>query len=288
VVSTAAAIDDHSDHPLARAIVEYAEEQDIEFPEATNYRSRTGKGAEGEIDGHRFFVGNHRFVHELGVCSDEVEAILQGIETRGLSVVVVGHYPHDDCKGDVLGLIAVGDTIRPEAQTALQSLHKAGLKTVIMLSGDNQRTVDAIAQEAGIDEAHGDLLPDDKVERIHFLEKKYGQVGMVGDGVNDAPAMAAASIGIAMGAAGTDTAIETADMALMTDDLSKVAEAIHLGRRTLRIIQFNIAFAILIKIVFLILAVFGYTSLWLAILADTGATIIVILNALRLLQNRER
>lgn len=284
IVRIAAAIDTHSDHPLARAIVEYAEAQDVDFPEATEYQSRTGKGAEGVIDGHRFFVGNHRFVHGLGVCSDEVESILQSIETRGLSVVVVGHFPHDECEGEVLGVIAVGDTIRSEAKAAVQSLHEAGLKTVIMLSGDNQRTVDAIAREAGIDEALGDLLPDDKIEHIQLLGQKHGRVGMVGDGVNDAPAMAAASVGIAMGAAGTDTAIETADMALMTDDLSKVAEAIHLGRRTLRIIQFNIAFAILIKVVFLILAVVGYTSLWLAILADTGATIIVILNSLQLLR----
>ena len=153
-----------------------------------------------------------------------------------------------------------------------------------MLSGDNQRTADAIAREAGIDEAHGDLLPDDKLTRIRALAEKFTHVGMIGDGVNDAPAMAAASLGIAMGKAGTDTAIETADMALMQDDLRRVADAIVLGRRTVRVIQFNIAFALAIKAVFLILALLGHTSLWLAILADTGATLIVIANALRLLR----
>ena len=153
-----------------------------------------------------------------------------------------------------------------------------------MLSGDNQRTADAIAKEAGIDDAHGDLLPTDKIERVRTLLTEHQHVGMIGDGVNDAPAMAAATVGIAMGAAGTDTAIETADIALMKDDLSKVAETIHLGRRTLRIIQFNITFALAIKAVFLILAVLGYTSLWLAILADTGATLVVIANSLRLLR----
>lgn len=153
-----------------------------------------------------------------------------------------------------------------------------------MLSGDNQRTVDAIAREADIDEAHGDLLPDQKIERIRKLLVEHNQVGMIGDGVNDAPAMAAATIGIAMGAARADTAIETADIALMKDDLSEVAKAIHLGRRTLRVIQFNIAFSIAVKLIFIVLAVFGYTSLWFAIAADTGATLIVTANALRLLR----
>jgi Cd2+/Zn2+-exporting ATPase len=153
-----------------------------------------------------------------------------------------------------------------------------------MLSGDNQRTVNAIARQAGVDEAHGDLLPDQKIERVRSLLAEHKHVGMIGDGVNDAPAMVAATVGIAMGAAGTDTAIKTADIALMKDDLSKVAEAVHLGRRTVRVIQFNIAFAITVKLIFLVLAVFGYTSLWLAIAADTGATLIVTANALRLLR----
>jgi Cd2+/Zn2+-exporting ATPase len=152
-----------------------------------------------------------------------------------------------------------------------------------MLSGDNQRTVDAIARQAGIDEAYGDLMPEQKIEHIKRLMAEHHYVGMIGDGVNDAPALALASVGIAMGAIGSDTAIETADMALMKDDLTRVAEAIALGRRTLRIIQFNVAFALIVKAVFLILAFTGHTSLWLAILADTGATLLVIMNALRLL-----
>jgi Cd2+/Zn2+-exporting ATPase len=153
-----------------------------------------------------------------------------------------------------------------------------------MLSGDNQRTVDAIAEQVGIDQAHGDLLPEDKVQRVRDLMARHKHTGMIGDGVNDAPAMAVASVGIAMGAAGTDTAIETADMALMQDDLSQVAEAIRMGHRTVRVIQANIAFALGVKAVFLALALTGHTSLWLAILADTGATLVVIANALRLLK----
>ena len=162
-------------------------------------------------------------------------------------------------------------------------LHKAGLRKIVMLSGDNQRTADAIASQAGIDEAIGDLLPDQKIEHVKRLMKEHQFVGMIGDGVNDAPALALASVGIAMGTIGSDTAIETADMALMKDDLTKVAEAIILGRRTLAIIRFNVAFALSIKALFLVLAFTGNTSLWMAILADTGATLLVILNALRLL-----
>jgi Cd2+/Zn2+-exporting ATPase len=284
IVRIAAAIDTHSDHPLAQAVVKYAEEHGIDFPRSENYQARTGRGAEAEIAGHHYFVGNHRFTHELEVYSNAIEKVLADIEEQGQSVVIVGQKPHANCAGEVLGIIAVGDMMRPNAPDAIRSLHAAGVQKVVMLSGDNHRTVNAIARQAGVDEAHGDLLPDQKIERIRQLLAAHKQVGMIGDGVNDAPAMAAATVGIAMGAAGTDTAIETADIALMKDDLSKVAEAVHLGRRTVRVIQFNIAFAIAVKLVFLVLAVFGYTSLWLAIAADTGATLIVIANALRLLR----
>ena len=284
IVRIAAAIDTHSHHPLAQAVVKYAAERGVDFPRSENYQSRTGRGAEADVFGHHYFVGNHRFTHELAVCSEAIEKVLAGIEDQGQSVVIVGHRSHADCAGEVLGILAVGDTMRPDAPEAIRSLHGAGLQKVVMLSGDNQRTVNAIARQAGIDEAHGDLLPDQKIDHVRELLAAYGHVGMIGDGVNDAPAMAAATIGIAMGAAGTDTAIETADIALMKDDLSKVAEAIRLGRHTLRIIQTNIMFALAIKALFLVLALFGYTSLWLAILADTGATILVILNSLRLLR----
>jgi Cd2+/Zn2+-exporting ATPase len=284
ILRIAAAIDTHSDHPLALAVVNYARERGIEFPRSQNYQSRSGKGAEAQIDGHRYFVGNHRFTHEMAICSDEIERQLDEIQTRAQSVVVVGHMPHADCKGEVLGILAIGDAIRENASQAIRDLHTAGIRKVVMLSGDNRRTVDAIAREVGIDEAYGDLLPDQKIERVRALLAEHKYAGMIGDGVNDAPAMAVATVAIAMGAAGTDTAIETADIALMKDDLSKIAETIQLGRRTLRIIQFNIAFALAIKAVFLILALFGYTTLWLAIAADTGATLVVIVNALRLLR----
>jgi Cd2+/Zn2+-exporting ATPase len=286
VLRIAAAIDDHSAHPLAEAVVAYANEKKVSFHRAQSYQNRSGRGAEGVVEGHPYFVGNHRFAHELGVCSDEIERRLAAIEVKGQSVVVVGHRPHEGCKGEVLGVIAIGDTLRSDAKDSIAALHAAGVEQVIMLSGDNQRTADYIARQVGIDEARGDLLPDDKVAAVKALREKHGVVGMVGDGVNDAPAMATANIGIAMGVAGTDAAIETADIALMKDDLSKIAETIRLGRRTMGIIRFNIIFALVLKAIFLLLTLIGHASLWLAILADTGATLLVIANALRLLPQR--
>lgn len=284
VLRIAAAIDDHSAHPLAKAVVAYAKEQNVAFNRAENYQNRSGRGAEGNLDGHSYFVGNHRFAHELGVCNEDIERRLAVIEGQGQSVVVVGHRPHDGCKGEVIGIIAIGDTLRPNAKAAIAELHAAGIAQIVMLSGDNQRAADFIARQVGIDEARGDLLPDDKVAAVKALREKHGVVAMVGDGVNDAPAMATANIGIAMGAAGTDAAIETADIALMQDDLVKIAETVRLGRRTMGIIRFNITFALGLKAVFLILTLLGHASLWLAILADTGATLLVVANALRLLR----
>lgn len=284
VVRIAAALDINSTHPLAKAVVRWAENAGIDFPRSECHRARTGRGAEAEVDGRSYFVGNHRFAHELGVCSSELERQLTEIENEAQSAVVVGRLSSGDSPGQVLGILAIGDTIRPDARDAIESLHAAGIRSIVMLSGDNQRTVDAIARQAGIDRAFGDLLPEDKVEHVRKLTDVHAHVGMIGDGINDAPALASASIGIAMGAAGTDTALEAGDVVLMQDDLGKVATAIQLGRRTLRTIQTNIGFALAIKALFLVLALLGYTSLWLAILADTGATLLVVGNALRLLR----
>lgn len=283
ILRLAAAIDAHSEHPLAKAVVAAAQAKGITWNESARYQSVTGRGATGVIDGHPHFIGNHKMAHELGLCSPKIEARLAEIESKGQSLAILGHTPHESCEGKILGILSIGDTMRPEVANALTLLHESGIKTVVMLSGDNQRTVDAIARQAGIDEAYGDLMPEQKIEHICRLMAEHHYVGMIGDGVNDAPALALASVGIAMGAIGSDTAIETADMALMKDDLTRVAEAIALGRRTLSIIQFNVTFALVVKAIFLILAFTGHTSLWLAILADTGATLLVIMNALRLL-----
>jgi Cd2+/Zn2+-exporting ATPase len=283
VLRAAAAINTHSEHPLATAIVENARSRGVAFEPAGDYVSVTGQGARATVEGHPYFIGNHRMAHETGICTPEVEAILATIEAKGQSLAILGHLPHEGCKGRILGVIAIADTLRSEVVEALKLIHAAGIEKVIMLSGDNQRTASAIAKQAGIDEAIGDLMPDQKVEHVRKLVSQYTHVGMIGDGVNDAPALAVASVGFAMGAIGSDTAIETADIALMKDDLTRVAETVILGRRTLRIIRFNVAFALGIKAVVLILAFMSIADLWLAILADTGATLLVIMNSLRLL-----
>lgn len=287
LLQVAAGIEAHSEHPLATAVVAAARERGVGDGRASQFRAHAGRGAEGRSDGHRFFVGNHRLTHELGVCSPAIEARLAGIEAQGRSVVVVGHAPHDRCAGEVLGVLALGDAVRPGAAEAIRALRKAGIRHIAMLSGDNARTAAAVAREAGIDEVVGELLPDGKVAAVRRLLAEHGAVAMVGDGVNDAPALATATVGIAMGAAGSDTALETADVALMNDDLANVATAIRVGRRTVRVIRFNLAFALGVKAAFLALAVSGVSSLWLAILADTGATLLVTGNALRLLRVRE-
>lgn len=287
ILAVAAAIDAHSEHPIARAVVTHAEERGLRFPEATHYQSLAGRGAEAEVKGRRHFIGNHKLVHATGLCGEVIESKLAEIEQRGLSLAVLGRYPRDGSAGDVLGVLAIGDALRKNARESLADLHRAGLTRIVMLSGDNQRTVDAIARDAGLDEAFGDLMPEDKVRHIREMTERHRAVGMIGDGVNDAPALAVASVGIAMGAIGSDTAIETADVALMKDDLGQLADAIRLGRRALRMIRFNIGFALLVKAVFLVLTFSGHASLWLAIFADTGATLLIVANALRLLRRPE-
>jgi len=283
ILARAAAINSHSEHPIAIAITEAARAKGLVIPSIENYVSITGRGATATIEGHPHFIGNHKLTHETGLCGPGIEGILSSIEEKGQSLAVIGHAPHDGCDGEILGIIAIADTLRPEVVEALREIHAAGIEEVIMLSGDNQRTASTIAKQAGIDEALGDLLPEQKVDHVRRLVEKYRHVGMIGDGVNDAPALAIATVGFAMGAIGSDTAIETADIALMKDDLRKVAETVRIGRRTVRIIQFNVAFALSIKALFLILAFLDMAGLWLAILADTGATLLVIMNSLRLL-----
>jgi Cd2+/Zn2+-exporting ATPase len=218
------------------------------FDAAENYQAKARRGAEATIASHVYFVGNHRFAHERGICSEKLETILVEIEIDAKSVVVVGHRPHSNCQGEVLGILSVGDVIRPNAAEAVRLLHDAGIRKVVMLSGDNVRTANAIAKQVGIDEVQGDLLPEQKIDHVRKLAADFRSVGLIGDGVNDAPAIAVANVGTAIGAAATDTAIETADVALMRDDLLMVAEAIRLGRRTLGVIRFNIAFAVGLKL----------------------------------------
>jgi Cd2+/Zn2+-exporting ATPase len=200
------------------------------------------------------------------------------MEDAGHSLVVVG------CERHVCGLISVADTIRPEAPVLIRQLKEAGVRRIVMLTGDNKGTADAVGRAVGVDEVRAELLPEDKMRVITEIQHSLGPVAMVGDGVNDAPALATATIGIAMGAAGTDAAIETADIALMSDDLSRLPWLVRHARRSLRIVQQNIAFALSIKAVFMVLALMQVATLWMAIAADMGASLLVIFNSLRLLR----
>lgn len=284
ILEIAAALEAHSTHPLAQAILKSAEEKKIQIKTISEFTNVSGRGVEALIDGHKYLLGNHKFAHDVGICSDELEKTLNALEEQSFSVVVVGHKPHDNCAGEVLGIIALGDNVREDVKSTLQQIKNAGVNKIIMLSGDNQKTASAIGAVVGIADAYGDLLPEDKVRHIEKLKNEYGTVAMIGDGINDAPAMAKSSIGIAMGFVGSDTAIETADMTLMTDDLKQVGVAIRAGNRTLRVIKFNIAFALVTKAIFLTLTFLGYSNLWLAVAADTGAALLVIMNSLRLLK----
>jgi Cd2+/Zn2+-exporting ATPase len=245
------------------------------------FTSVTGKGVTGVIEGTRYFLGNHRYTHERGVCTPEVEAVLRDLEAKGQTAIVL------TSDRSALGVIAVADAPRASSIEAVRRLHALGLRTV-MLSGDNQRTAEAIAKLVGIDDARGELLPEEKVAAVKQLRGEWGHVGMVGDGVNDAPALAEASIGFAMGAAGTDTALEVADVALMKDDLRGVPAFFELSRHTSGVLRQNIALALGIKAVFFVLAVAGVATLWMAVVADMGASLLVVGNGLRLLRNSPR
>jgi Cd2+/Zn2+-exporting ATPase len=233
------------------------------------------------IEGRLFWVGSHRLLHEKGGEESEIHAHAQRMEDAGHSIVVVGSDRH------VCGLISVSDSLRPQAAALVCGLKGAGIRHVVMLTGDNQGTATAVGVAVGVDEVRAELLPEDKMEAIREIEQKYGAVAMVGDGVNDAPALATATIGIAMGAAGTDAAIETADIALMSDDLARLPWLVRHARRALRIIRQNIVFALGLKAAFMVLALLQVATLWMAIAADMGASLIVIFNALRLLHVEE-
>ena len=279
LIERAAALEAHSNHPLALAIMRYANEQNISVPEADEFEIVQGKGARGVVNGKPFWLGSHRYLEERGQETPEVHRQLEELQSAGKSIVVVGNDEH------VCGFISLADTVREETKGILADLHAAGIENVAMLTGDNQGTADAIAREVGIDSVHAELLPENKVEIVERLVQRYEKVAMVGDGVNDAPALARSSLGIAMGAVGTDAAIETADIALMSDDLSKVPWLIHHSTRTLAIIRQNIWFSLGVKLVFVVLAFVGFASLWAAIAADMGASLLVIGNGLRLLKS---
>lgn len=268
-----------SDHPVSQAIAGAAEHQSVAPLEVEAFAALPGRGVEGTISGVRYLLGNHRLIHELGACSEALEARLGKLESEGKSVILLTDAER------VLWLFAVADTVRSGSAAAIAELEALGIKTM-MLSGDNQHTVEAIAAQVGIGQAHGDLLPEDKQRLVEQLSRE-GLVGMVGDGINDAPALASANIGFAMGAAGTDTAIETADVALMDDELGKISYFLRLSQATHIILVQNITLVLSIKAVFLVLTVMGMGTMWMAVFADMGASLLVVGNGLRLLKNKE-
>lgn len=277
LLARAAALESRSTHPLARAVLRHAEEKGVHVVPAEDVQVLKGKGLTGRFDGDMYWLGSHRYVVERGKHEPHIALAAEDLERDGKTVIVVGNERH------ICGLIAVADTIRPEACDIVAQLHAAGIDCVVMLTGDNRTTAEAVAREAGIDEVHAELLPEDKLAKIDEMVKHFGLVGMVGDGVNDAPALARANLGIAMGAIGSDAAIETADIALMADDISKLPWLVRHSKRTLAIIRQNIGFSLAIKAVFVVLTFVGVASLWGAIAADMGASLLVVLNGLRLL-----
>jgi len=309
VLALAAAAESRHGHPIARAILDRAESEGLRIPPASEAVAVTGRGVTARIGDERIYLGSERWFDELGALDDAARGVLRRFEDRGWTAVLVGRGPAvaspasgtasgEAGDGDgavtaadaptVIGAIAVADRLRPDAAEALRALHSVGIERVVMLTGDNEATARAIAAAlsrdgAGIDEIRAGLLPGDKVAVVEEMRRRHGKVLMVGDGVNDAPALAAADVGIAMGTAGTDVALETADIALMADDLPKLADTIRMARKAEGIVRANIAFALLTKAAFVVLAALGTATLWMAVVADMGASLLVVANGLRAL-----
>ena len=276
VLRLAAAVESHSEHPVARAICAAARARQIDWPEVSDFEALRGAGAQGTVEGVTVYLGNRQLFEQLGPRGPSMDEAARRLEASPDTGVIVG------TQDRLAGLVFLSDTPRPAAREAVDALRHLGVERVVMLTGDNRRVARAVAEQVGIDEVYAELLPEQKVDKVRELMADCGRVAMVGDGVNDAPALAASTLGIAMGSAGSDTALETADVALMSDDLSRVPELIELGRRTRRIIWQNVAFALTTKLVVLVLALMDLAGLWMAVAADAGASLIVIFNGMRL------
>jgi Cd2+/Zn2+-exporting ATPase len=277
VRSLAASLAARSDHPVSLAVAQAAKRDGIAPMGVEQFEALAGRGVKGVVNGKTYYLGNHRLIHEQGRCSDALERQLSALEMQGKTVILLTD------EQSVHGLFAVADTVKEGSRQAIEELRALGIKTV-MLTGDNVHTAKAIAAQVGLDDARGDLLPEDKLTAIESLIAQGGAVGMVGDGINDAPALARADIGFSMGAAGTGTAIETSDVALMDDDLRKLPRFVRLSRDTHALLVQNIVMALGIKAVFLVLTLVGMGTMWMAVFADVGASLLVVANGLRLLR----
>ena len=277
VLRLAAAVECRSEHQIGAAILAEAAKRGITCTVPSDFQAMTGKGVKARLNGQTVYIGNHRLLEELGKCNDIIDARMLDFEKERKTAVIVA----DEI--EAIGIIAIADEVREESAAAIEELKASGVEKIVMLTGDNRATAMAIAESLMVDEVYAEMMPEDKASVISGLIERHGKVAMVGDGVNDAPPMAIATIGIAMGAIGTDAALETADIALMTDDLSRLPFLLRLSRKTLAIIKQNIAFSILIKVIFISLAISGLATLWMAVGADMGASLLVIFNGLRLL-----
>lgn len=275
VVRLAAAVEQRSEHPLARAVLAAAHERGVTLPAVCDFKALAGRGARATVEGQPLILGNQRLCRELRRCTPACEAEFARLEAEGKTAFLLA-----DTRGAV-GVIAMADRVRPEARSSIWALRRAGIRRIIMLTGDNEGTARAVAQELGLDAYRAGLLPAEKAEVVRALVAAGERVAVVGDGVNDAPALAMATVGVAMGAAGSDVALETADIALMGDDLSHLPSVVHRSRTTLAIIKQNITFAIAVKAVFLLLAAAGWATLWMAVAADMGASLAVVGNGVR-------
>ncbi|WP_242212994.1 cation-translocating P-type ATPase [Bacillus cereus group sp. BfR-BA-01383] len=280
LLSVAATIEEYSNHPIAKAITAYAKEHQTSIQSGTDFRAIVGKGAQVTIDGETYYAGNKALYEEFGVSLQMWNEPIQEMQRIGQTVILVG------TNKVILGMISVADSIRSTTYETIQELKRAGIQETVMLTGDNEGTAEHIAQKAKVDHYFANLLPEDKVHSVKQLQSEGKTVAMIGDGINDAPALATANLGIAMGGAGTDTAMETADIVLMADNLEKLPYTMKLSRKALHIIKQNIWFSLIIKFIALAFIFPGWLTLWMAVLSDTGAALIVILNSMRLLRNK--
>lgn len=279
VLGVAASLESRSEHPIGRAIVTHARTSGVEVASSDGFRALPGLGAEARVNNADVIVGSHRLFEERRLCTPALHAQFELIASRGETTVLVGR------DGLGLGVIGLGDSPKSAGSGAITALRQVGVKCVALLTGDQRRTADRLREGFGLDEIHADLLPEDKVAVVEALRSRFGPVLMVGDGVNDAPALAAADLGVAMGTGGSHLAIEVADITLVGDDILKLSYLLRLSRHTLATIRLNVTIALGLKLAFIVLAVFGVTSLWMAVLADTGASLIVTANSLRLLRD---
>jgi Cd2+/Zn2+-exporting ATPase len=275
ILYAAACLEMVSEHPLAKAVLKKAATEDIKYKEPLEFVSFPGHGIKARMDGAWGFVGNLAFFADQGIPVSSFEPHVQRLECEGKTTILVS-------LGHIQGVLGVADAPRDEAVLCVRELKASGIKHISLISGDNERVVAAVAQSLGIEDYYAGMLPENKVEAVRNIVLRYGKTAMVGDGINDAPALASATIGIAMGVAGTDTAIETADIALMSDDLLKLPFLIHVARKTLATIKTNIYFSILVKAAFIMAVFLGVANLWMAVAADTGTSLLVTLNGMRL------